>query len=58
MIPTVVVGVFLMAAGFPLTVWGYRTPPARRHVRRRTVAFASILARLAEERLDVVGVRS
>ncbi|APU16068.1 MULTISPECIES: hypothetical protein [Actinoalloteichus] len=57
MIGLVALGMFLLATGFPLTVWGYRTPPTREHAHLRTVALSSILARLAEERLDAVAVR-
>ncbi|AOS61041.1 hypothetical protein [Actinoalloteichus hymeniacidonis] len=46
-----VLGVLLIAAGFPLVIWGYRPPPTRRRTHIRTVAFASIMARLVEERL-------
>ncbi|APU13269.1 hypothetical protein [Actinoalloteichus fjordicus] len=50
MIGLIALGVLLLAAGFPLAFWGYRPPPVRSaHV--RSVALASILARLTEERL-------
>ncbi|AOS65619.1 hypothetical protein [Actinoalloteichus hymeniacidonis] len=53
MSPLISVGLSLIAVGFPLTLWGYRTPSIRqRHV--RTVAFSTIVARLTEERLAVV----